>query len=131
MTDTVLFLCPHHAAKSVIAEAYFNQMVTKRQLGFEAISAGTEPDETVSPLVVKLLGEEGVDVSQHQPKRVTSNQLAQAKRIISMGCTSEELGISSDRVEMWNDVPPVSQDPHIAQSVIRAHIDTLINQLVG
>ena len=26
MKSTVLFLCPHHAAKSVLAEAYFNRL---------------------------------------------------------------------------------------------------------
>ena len=98
MTGTILFLCPHHAAKSVIAEAYFNRLAMKHQLAFEAASAGTEPDETVSPLVVKLLHEEGIDVSKHQPKRFTAQQLSDAEFIISMGCTAEELGVPLERV---------------------------------
>jgi protein-tyrosine-phosphatase len=129
MTRTVLFLCPHHAAKSVIAEAYFNQLATKRQLAFEGISAGTEPDAVVSPLVVKLLHEEGIDVSQHQPQRFTSKQLANAAIIVSMGCTAEELGVPAERVDMWNDVPPVSQNPQAAQQAIRGRVEALVNRL--
>ena len=131
MNPTVLFLCPHHAAKSVFAEAYFNQLAHQRQLPFRAESAGTEPDDHVSPVVVKLLLEDGMDVSGHQPKRVTANQLEQAQSIISMGCTPDELGVEPQRVEMWTDVPPVSQEPQQAQSKIRAHVETLINQLAG
>jgi len=131
MNTTVLFLCPHHAAKSVIAEAYFNQLAQQRQLPFRAESAGTEPDDQVSPLVVKLLHEEGIDVSGHQPKRVTTNQLEHAQSIISMGCTADELGIEPERVEMWMDVPPVSQEPQMAQSKIRAHVEALLNELAG
>ena len=129
MTDTVLFLCPHHAAKSVIAEAYFNQLVQQRKLPFEGISAGTEPDEVVSPLVVQILGDEGIDVSQHQPQRFTAQQLSKATTIISMGCTAEELGVPSERVQMWNDVPPVSQNPQAAQAAIREHVEALVHQL--
>jgi len=131
MNPTVLFLCPHHAAKSVLAEAYFNQLAQQRQLPFRAESAGTEPDEQVSPVVVNLLRADGIDVSGHRPKRVTTSQLSQAQSIISMGCTSDELGIEPERVEMWTDVPPVSQEPLLAQAKIRAHVETLIDQLAG
>lgn len=129
MNATILFLCPHHAAKSVLAEAYFNQIAQQRKLPFSAESAGTEPDDQVSPMVVKLLLEDGIDVSGHRPKRVTENQLEQAQSIISMGCTADELGIEPERVEIWTDVPPVSQEPLLAQAKIRAHVETLINQL--
>lgn len=129
MTQTILFLCPHHAAKSVIAAAYFNQLAQKQQVPFIADSAGTEPDATVSPRVVELLREEGMDVSNHQPMRVTTEQLEQAKAIISMGCTAEELGVAEERLEFWNDVPMVSQDPNGAQATIRAHVEALLHQL--
>jgi hypothetical protein len=62
---------------------------------------------------------------------VSENQLEQAQSIISLGCTADELGIETERVEMWTDVPPVSQEPLLAQAKIRAHVETLINQLVG
>ncbi|MBZ0305562.1 MAG: hypothetical protein K8I82_05795 [Anaerolineae bacterium] len=50
---TILFLCPHHAAKSVLAEAYFNRAMSGTD--FQATSAGTEPDEAVMPSVAELL----------------------------------------------------------------------------
>jgi protein-tyrosine-phosphatase len=129
MTSTILFLCPHHAAKSVIAAAYFNRLAQQVGLSFKGDSAGTDPEKAVSPAVVNLLRDEGIDVSGHQPRRVTQADLARAQRIISMGCTSEELGITSERVEQWANVPPVSQDIFGARDAILAHVERLIVQL--
>jgi protein-tyrosine-phosphatase len=123
-----LFLCPHNAAKSVIAATEFNRLV--EQMGWTADTAGTEPDEVVSPVVAKMLLAEGVDVSQHKPRRVTAADLENASLIISMGCTPDELGVDSSRVEQWNDIPPVSENPDGAREVIRAHVAKLSERLL-
>jgi arsenate reductase (thioredoxin) len=129
MTKTVLFLCPHHAAKSVIAAAYFQRLAEQNGLDLRADSAGTEPSPQVSPAVVELLRAEGIDISSQQPHRFTETQLAQASRIISLGCTAPELGLPESRVEHWNDVPPPSQDLVGASESIRRHIERLVNEL--
>jgi arsenate reductase (thioredoxin) len=131
MPDTVLFLCPHNAAKSVLAEAYFNQMAQKAGLPFIAESAGTEPSEAVSPVVAAMLATEGIDVSQRRPRRVTAGELNAAALIVAMGCTPEELQIAPERVEVWADIPTVSQEPKRAQSAIRQHVERLIADLRG
>jgi len=129
MKQTVLFLCPHHAAKSVIAEVYFNRLAQQRGLAWVGASAGTEPDESVSPAVVAMLRGEGIDVSQHQPRRFTPDDVQTAARIISMGCTADELAISPARVEQWSDIPAVSQNPEGAREAIRTHLETLVAEL--
>src|SRR5215510_2183776 len=129
MGSTVLFLCPHHAAKSVIAAVYFDQLAAENGLALRANSAGTEPDATVAPSVVNLLQQEGIDVSGHRPRRVIPGDFAQAVRIISMGCTSEELGIPPERFEPWDDIPMVSKDIYAAHNAIRAHVEALVAQL--
>jgi protein-tyrosine-phosphatase len=129
MTETILFLCPHHAAKSVIAEVYFNRLAQQYNLPLRGDSAGTDPEATVSPAVAELLRNEGLDVSGHHPRLVTKDELAQALRIISMGCTAEELGVPAERVEQWVDVPMVSQNILGARDAIRAHVESLVAQL--
>ncbi len=54
-TRTVLFLCPHNAAKSVMAAAYFRRLAERRRLDVRADSAGTEPSPETSPAVVAAL----------------------------------------------------------------------------
>ena len=55
MKQTILFLCPHNATKSVIAAAYFNRLATELQLSFVGDSAGTDPSDSVSPVVTAML----------------------------------------------------------------------------
>lgn len=131
MTQKILFLCPHNAAKSVIAAAYFNQSAAQRGLDYTADSAGTEPSPSVSPVVLQMLNYEGVDVSRHIPRSVTPEDLQNATRVISMGCSPEDLHVSPEQIELWDDVPPVSQEPERARDVIRAHVDHLITELEG
>jgi predicted protein tyrosine phosphatase len=49
---TVLFLCPHNAAKSIMAAAYFERLANQNNLDFCATSAGTAPDDATAPAVV-------------------------------------------------------------------------------
>ena len=129
MKQSILFLCPHHAAKSVLAEAYFNHAMAGK--GFEAVSGGTEPDDAVMPSVADLLKNEGIDVSGHRPRRVTAEELAAAFRMISMGCTAEELNTAPNRIEMWLDIPPARQNVIAARDAILAHIEHLMRELNG
>ncbi len=48
----VLFVCPHGAAKSRIAAAFFNRVAPE---GWMALSAGVEPQETVGLNAIRLL----------------------------------------------------------------------------
>ena len=58
----VLFMCIHNSARSQMAEAFLNEIAGER---FEAQSAGIELGE-LNFLVVKVMAEAGVDISQKQ-----------------------------------------------------------------
>ena len=62
----VLFVCIHNSARSQIAEAFLNILAGDR---FEAVSAGFEPG-TLNPLVVEVMKEAGIDISQNRTKSV-------------------------------------------------------------
>lgn len=131
MSNTILFLCPHHAAKSVIAQAYFNRLAQQHDLPFTADSAGTEPDDRVSPQVADMLLADGIDVRDHHPRRVTAAELDQAARVISIGCALSDLEIAPERVESWDDVPMVSQDLPGSSAAILRHVEALVKALNG
>ena len=77
---TILFLCPHNAAKRVIAAASCERLAAERGLTLCATSGGTDPDPSVSPTVAGALLAEGIDVRAHRPRRVTAEELARASR---------------------------------------------------
>lgn len=62
----VLFVCVHNSARSQMAEAYLKQMGEER---FEVESAGLEPGH-LNPLVVQVMKEEGIDISQNSTDSV-------------------------------------------------------------
>jgi arsenate reductase (thioredoxin) len=129
LPQTILFLCPHNAAKSVLAAADFDRMARERGLDYQSISAGTDPDDRPSPAVVATLRGEGIDVAGHRPRAVTLEDVTNAHRVISLGCDVRELPPFSVQVERWDDVPPVSQDLAVSRAAIRRHLETLLDQL--
>jgi arsenate reductase len=61
---SVLFICAHNAARSQMAEALLNKVYEDR---YKAFSAGTDPTQ-IDPLVVLVMREIGIDVSNNQSK---------------------------------------------------------------
>lgn len=63
----VLFVCVHNSGRSQIAEAYLKHFGKDK---FEVESAGIEPSVRINPLVVKVMSEEGFDLSSHSIDKV-------------------------------------------------------------
>lgn len=61
----VLFVCTENAGRSQIAEALLHH---KDRGTFHAASAGPHPARHVHPIVVDVLGEQGIDWSRRVPK---------------------------------------------------------------
>ena len=129
MSDRIVFLCPHGAAKSVMAAAYCQRLATQWGIPLHITSAGTEPDAEVAPAIVARLRAEGIDVSDQRPRRVTVEELRTASRIISMGCVLGDLPGPAMRIEHWDGVPSPSQDLRGARDRIRDHVEQLLATL--
>jgi arsenate reductase (thioredoxin) len=129
MSYQIIFLCPHGAAKSVIAAAYCQQLADVQGIPLRVMSAGTEPDSEIAPAVIELLRAEGIDVTGQRPRCVTHEELATADRIISLGCDLGDLAPVGSMIECWDDVPPPSQNLHAARDRIRTYVDRLVATL--
>jgi protein-tyrosine-phosphatase len=129
MYRTILFLCPHNAAKSVLAAAYCQHLAAQCGLEVQVTSAGTEPDAIASPDVVALLRTEGLDIAHHRPRHVTREELRAAFRVISMGCDVSHLAPPGTLVEHWDDVPSPSQHLAQARDVIYTYVERLVEEL--
>lgn len=131
MSDTVLFLCPHNAAKSVIAVAYLRHYAAQAGLDLTADSAGTEPDTAVWPAVIDLLHQDGLTADQRTPRSVTARDLEEARLVISMGCDLADLPDTSSAVdiERWDDLPLASKDLPASRDAIRHEVQDLVTRL--
>ncbi|CAA9281500.1 MAG: hypothetical protein AVDCRST_MAG26-3406 [uncultured Chloroflexia bacterium] len=129
MSQRIVFLCPHNAAKSVIAAAYFQDLADRQGLSLHATSAGTEPSTAVAPAVVEVLRRDGLDVAGYQPRRVTQEELGTAARVVSLGCDLHDFTLATVPVEHWDEVPPPSKDLGAACAAIRARVERLVSEL--
>jgi arsenate reductase (thioredoxin) len=127
---TVLFLCPHGAAKSVLASAYFTRLAEERGLNVRVESAGTDPDPTVSPAVAAHLKRQGYPVPESNPRTVTAKDLDLADVVISIGCDLSGLEEPRGKLVRWDEVPPLSEDFARADEAIRKRVAELIEELV-
>lgn len=130
MQPTILFLCPHGAAKSVMAAAYCQRLAAEHSLDWQATSAGTEPSSQVAPAVVELLRGEGYDVAGHKPRHVTPDELTAAFRVISLGCDVSHLAPPEIQIEYWDDIPLPSQDLMGARERIYIHVRQLVTEYI-
>ena len=125
----ILFTCPHGAAKSVLASAYFQKLAKERGLAVRVDAAGTEPDPSVSPAVVEHLAKQGYQVPIDKPRLVSSADLANADIVISLGCDTSRLAVPTGALRKWDDVPAPSQDFAGADEAIRRHVVELLEEL--
>jgi arsenate reductase len=62
----VLFLCTHNSARSQMAEGLLRHLYGGR---YEVFSAGATPTR-VNPLAIKVMAENGIDISKHRSKSI-------------------------------------------------------------
>jgi arsenate reductase (thioredoxin) len=63
----ILVLCTGNSCRSQIAEGYLRHYAGDR---FDVLSAGTDPKPEVHPLAVKVMAEDGIDLSKQYPKHL-------------------------------------------------------------
>lgn len=131
MTRTVLFVCVGNAGRSQMAEAIFNKL---KPSGFQAISAGTRPAREVNLLVIQALSEIGIDASTNRPKPISPQMIADAEKIITMGCEAAEFCPARflPKIEDWKIEDPMGKSLDRIRSIrdaIRERVERLLQEL--
>ena len=80
---SVLFVCVHNAGRSQMAAAFLTHLSAGR---VEVRSAGSAPANSINQAVVEALNEVGIDISNEQPKVLTTTAVEQSDVVITMGC---------------------------------------------
>jgi arsenate reductase len=123
---TVVFVCQHGAAKSVLAAALLERLAADHGISLCALARGTEPEPQVAPAVAAGLLAEGVDVRAWQPRPVTPGDLARAWRVVSFGPELSHLVPNGTLVEVWDNIPAVADGLQAAQAAIAGRLLRLI-----
>ncbi|MBW4037366.1 MAG: arsenate reductase ArsC [Acidobacteria bacterium] len=105
---TFIFACVHNAGRSQMSAAFFNQFADITQA--RSVSAGTTPAACVHPVVVDVMREVGIDLSNAQPQKLTEELVQRAEMLITMGCGDACPHVPGLRRADWPLPDPKGQD---------------------
>ena len=85
--ENVLFVCVENAGRSQMAEAFFRKYAPAK---YNVISAGTTPSSQLNPVVVEVMKEVGIDMTQQSPKTLSDEMIENSSKTVNMGCMDKE-----------------------------------------
>jgi arsenate reductase len=80
---SVLFVCVHNAGRSQMAAGWLRHLAGN---AVEVRSAGSTPGDQVNAAAVAAMAEVGIDISDQQPKVLTTEAVEASDVVITMGC---------------------------------------------
>ena len=123
---SVLFVCVHNAGRSQMAAAFLTHLAGDR---VEVRSAGSAPADSINPAVVEALKEFGIDISNEQPKVLTTSAVEQSDVVITMGCGDACPFFPGKRYLDWVLPDPAGQGVGDVRP-IRDQIKKLVEELI-
>ena len=127
-SPSVIFVCEHGAAKSVIATAYFNKLAAERGLPYRATFRGTTPQDDLSVRAVEGLNADGVAIPPGKPTAISETDVSGATHIFAIGCTLPTTAAKSGKARDWTDVPGDQGYAPMRDAIVR-HVTALLDDL--
>jgi arsenate reductase len=103
---TVLFVCVHNAGRSQMAAGYLRALAHGR---VDVLSGGSEPGDTINPVAVRAMAEDGIDITGTVPRLLTTDQVRESDVVITMGCGDACPIFPGTRYEDWELTDPAGK----------------------
>lgn len=126
---SVLFVCVHNAGRSQMAAGYLRHFAGS---SIDVYSAGSLPADQVNPVAVQVMAEEGIDIAAAIPRKLSSDDVAVADVVITMGCGDACPVFPGKRYEDWQLDDPAGQGVDAVRKIrdeIRKRVRLLIETL--
>jgi protein-tyrosine-phosphatase len=127
-SPTVVFVCEHGAAKSLIASAYFNKLAAERGLKARASFRGVAPQDDLSVRTVAGLKGDGLSIPEQKPTAIGDADIDHATHIFAIACQLPAAAASSGKSASWDDVPDDEGYPAMRDAIVR-HVNALLDDL--
>jgi arsenate reductase len=123
----VLYACIHNSGRSVAAlvltEHYAQGAVAVR-------SAGSEPGNSVNPMVTAALAERGLSTAHHVPTLLDYDLVNGADVVVTMGCGETCPVFPGKRYEDWPVADPKDRDLLTVRAIVD-DIDQRVRRLLA
>jgi len=111
----VLFACVHNSGRSVAA-----RVLTEHYAGDAVVarSAGSQPKDSVNPVVAQVLAERGLSTDAESPTLLDDSAVSEADVVITMGCGETCPFVPGKRYEDWVVDDPAGQDLDTVRRIV-------------
>lgn len=126
---TVLFVCVHNAGRSQMAAGYLEALAGDR---VNVLSAGSAPKDSLNPVAVAAMREDGIDIAANTPKVLSDEAVQDSDVVITMGCGDACKFYPGERYEDWELDDPAGQPIETVRAIrddIRRRVTLLIESL--
>jgi len=126
---TVLFVCVHNAGRSQMAAGYLRHLAGDR---VTVLSAGSQPADSINPVAVEAMAEEGIDIAGNQPKVLSSEAVQESDVVITMGCGDTCPFFPGKRYEDWELDDPAGQGIEAVRPIrdaIKVRVEALLAEI--
>ena len=127
---TVLFLCVHNAGRSQMAAGFAEKLSGGK---VEVLSAGSAPKDSINPIAVQAMAEEGIDISNKRPKVLTNEAVQESDVVITMGCGDACPFYPGKRYEDWVLEDPAGKDifqVRLIRDEIKKRVTDLLSEIL-
>ena len=123
----VLFVCKQNAGRSQMSQALFERLANGRH---QSRSAGTRPAGYVHAVVINVMREQDIDLSDRRPQKLTDDLAEWADVVVTMGCGDECPYIPGKKYIDWDLQDPDGKSLDEVRA-IRDDINARVRQLAG
>jgi arsenate reductase len=130
MQPTVLFVCVHNAGRSQMAAGYMQELSGGK---VRVLSAGSAPKDSINPVAVAAMAEEGIDIANNQPKILTTEAVQDSDVVITMGCGDTCPFFPGKRYEDWVLEDPAGkgiESVRVIRDEIKARVEQLLSEII-
>jgi arsenate reductase len=125
----IVFICVENARRSQMAEGFAN---TFGQGKLEVYSAGSRPTLKIDPMVIEVMKEKGIDLSDSQPKSLNDLPLVEMDYLITMGCEETCPAVLAKKIIAWEIPDPKGKSIDVFREVrdlVENKVRTLLKEI--
>ncbi len=112
---TILFACIHNSGRSVAAKVIAEHLAGDKAV---ILSGGSEPKDSINPLIKEALEKRGLSADKEYPKPLTTDSVRLADVVVTMGCGETCLVFPGKRYLDWEIEDPAGKDLVTAEKVV-------------
>lgn len=126
------FVCVQNAGRSQMSAAFAEREIDRRGLDdIQVVTGGTDPADAVHPGVVETMADVDIDLSDAEPRSISTAELEACDVVATMGCSTLDLDADTD-VRDWALPDPDGESPERVREIremVKQRVEALFDDI--